>query len=152
MTDGRFFSQLYCQEMQKAWQHCGNGKIRQGRHPQTNLKSFPKFHENAGHPVGIFLRGWQGAGECNKGNQTKWPAEGANSPTNQSPHLRMITVDLQNTLAGFERRHVRVSSLAFCRQELCWPWFIAVLALFWWESKQNHSLCLSPWWGFSASE
>lgn len=57
MTDGRFFSQLHCQEMQEAWQHCGNGKIRPGRHPQMNLKSFPKFHENAGHPGSVFSSG-----------------------------------------------------------------------------------------------
>lgn len=25
--------------------------------PQTNLKSFPKFHEDAGHPGGIFSLG-----------------------------------------------------------------------------------------------
>lgn len=43
MTDGRFFSQLYCQEMQKAWKHHGNGEIRPGRHPGKSESHSPNF-------------------------------------------------------------------------------------------------------------
>lgn len=148
MTDGRFFSQLHCQEMQEAWQHCGNGQIRPGRHPQMNPKSFPKFHENAGHPGSVFS-----LGGGTKGNQTKrtcrrsfyrHPAGFLTSGWTLLTH--------RVCLQGFKGRPEPVSLLAFCRRKQCWPCSIAVLVSFWRESKQKRWLRLSPWWCFPASE
>lgn len=96
MTDGRFFSQLHCQEMQEAWQHCGNGQIRPGRHPQMNPKSFPKFHENAGHPGSVFSLGGGYQGKSNKTDLQKELLP----PSGRFPNLRMDTIDSQSVSAG----------------------------------------------------
>lgn len=43
MTDGRFFSQLYCQEMQKAWKHRVMVKSDQAGTPDESESHSPNF-------------------------------------------------------------------------------------------------------------
>lgn len=123
MTDGSFFSQLYCQAMQKAWKHCGNGEIRPGRHPSQIWESFPKFHENSGHPGCISSQG-DVIREIKQNGPTEGLLPPTSSPQNGYQHSNgFMVLNLENIFGGFRGGDIwkTIWSVSFSRHEQHWP-------------------------------
>lgn len=130
MTDGRFFSQLSCQETQKAWMHHRNGEIRPGRHPRQIWEPFPKFHEDSGQSWWCLF-----SGRLNRGNETKtdpqkklppWYHQLLNLGMDAIVAMALLFQNLKIDLEGFFRggggEHLEDHLVNLGGREQHWPW------------------------------